>query len=441
MKKLLLISPFFSDQVKKPTERAFLFPSLNLPIVASVTPEDYDVKLLDENVEQVNYDDSPDLVGITSMTAQAPRAYEIADEWRRRGVRVVLGGIHPTAVPDEAAEHADAVVIGEVEGVWKQLLEDHETDRLKKFYGSNGTLSLEDLPPPRLDLLDPDRYIMTNITQIFRGCPFNCRFCSVTKFFGNTYRYKPVEDIVSEVKRRVGASIKSRFFGFLDDNVGGLPRYSKELFKRLIPYDIMWLSQASLTIARDRELLKIFEKSGCKGLFIGLESVSQNALKESNKTFLKVSQFKEALKIIHDHGISVEGAFIFGFDDDDPGVFERTVEFADRVGIDAAQFGILTPFPGTSLSDKLTEEKRIFSRNWADYTIGHVVFEPKQMSPEKLQEGTDWAWREFYSLRRISRRMLHSFHWGFKSSIPILILQFAYRSILKSRETSSKIGS
>ncbi len=441
MKKLLLISPFFSERVDKPTEKPFLFPSLNLPIVASLTPENYEVELADENIETIDFSKNADLVGITCMTAQAPRAYAIADKWRAQGTKVVLGGIHPSAVPHEAAEHADAVVIGEAENVWGRVIRDLENHRLKRFYCSPKEPALENLPHPRLDLLKPNRYIIDNVIQIFRGCPFNCRFCSVTKFFGNTYRYKPVEDIVKEVELRVGSTLKSRFFGFLDDNIGGLPSYSKELFRKLIPFNIIWASQASLTIAKDRKLLRIFERSGCKALFIGLESVSQAALQESNKGFLKVPQFKEAIKIIHDHGISVEGAFIFGFDDDDPGVFEKTVEFADRVGVDAVQFGILTPFPGTAVWEKLSRENRFICTDWSKYTIGHVVFQPKRMSPERLQEGSDWAWREFYSLRGIAGRFMRSFHWGFKSAIPILIFQFAYRSILKTRKNSSKVDS
>jgi len=439
MKKLLLISPFFSDRVKKPTEKPFLIPPLNLPIVASLTPQDYEVVLVDENIEDTDFEQDVDLVGITAMTAQAPRAYRIADTWRKRGVRVVMGGIHPTAVPEEAAQHSDAVVIGEVENIWAQVIKDAETNGLKKFYRSVERPCLKELPYPRLDLLRSDRYIVCNVIQVFRGCPFNCRFCSVTNFFGNTYRYKPVDDVVREVQLRVGNTRKSRFFGFVDDNIGGLPSYAKELFTRLIPFHIIWGGQASLTIARDRELMRIFERSGCKALFIGLESASQAALHESNKNFLKVSQFKEAIKIIHDHGIGVEGAFIFGFDDDDHGVFERTVEFADRIGVDAAQFGILTPFPGTAVWEKMVQEHRIISDDWARYTIGHVVFDPKKMSPERLQEGADWAWREFYSLRKIGKRFIRSLNYGLKLAVPILIFQFAYRSLLKTRENSSKL--
>nr|KXH76523.1 MAG: hypothetical protein AM324_04800 [Candidatus Thorarchaeota archaeon SMTZ1-83] len=437
MKKLLLISPFFSENVEKPTEKPFLFPPLNLPIVASLTPEYYEVEIVDENVQEIDYNKAADLVGITSMTAQAPKAYRIADRWRERGVKVVLGGIHPTALPHEAIEHADAVVLGEVENVWSRVIRDLDNNRLRKFYCSPRMPHLRKLPSPRLDLLKSDRYIIDNIIQIFRGCPFNCRFCSVTNFFGNTYRYRPVDDVVREIESRIGTTRKSRFFGFLDDNIGGLPHYSKELFRRLIPLNIMWGGQASLTISKDRELLRIFEKSRCKALFIGLESMSQTALDESNKGFLKVSQFKDAIKIIHDYGISIEGAFIFGFDNDDSAVFEKTVDFADRIGVDAAQFGILTPFPGTVLWRKLSAENRLLSKDWSKYTIGHVVFRPKKMSPEQLQEGSDWAWREFYSIRRIAKRFTRSFHWGFKSAIPILIFQFAYRSLLKARTNSS----
>jgi len=432
--KIVLISPFFDKKIRKTARKTFRFPPLNLPIIASLTPKEFEVKIVDENVEDINFDEGTDLVGITCMTAQAPRAYSVADAFRKRGIRVVLGGIHPTALPNEAAKHADAVVIGEAENTWPELMFDLRKNGLKKFYSCTKRPSLKNLPLPRLDLLKRDRYIFGDVIQIFRGCPFACSFCSVSNFFGNTYRYRPIDDVVNEIKHRRSNTIRPQFMGFLDDNIAGLPRYAKELFERLIPLNIWWAGQASLTVAKDKELLRIFQRSGCKFLYIGFESVSQVSLHEANKNFLNPDNFKESIKRIHDFGINIEGAFIFGFDDDDETIFERTVRFADKIGVDAAQFGILTPFPGTKLWDKLEKEKRIFTKDWTKYGIGNAVFKPKKMSPEKLKEGTEWAWREFYSLRNIGKRIVSIAGTRVGAAIPMLALQLAYKSTMARRK-------
>jgi radical SAM superfamily enzyme YgiQ (UPF0313 family) len=431
--KIVLISPFFDKKFRKTTRKTFRFPPLNLPIVASLTPKEFEVKIIDESVENINFDEEADLVGITCMTAQAPRAYSVADAFRKRGTKVVLGGIHPTALPNEAAKHADAIVLGEAENTWEELIFDLRKNGLKKFYSSIERPSLKNLPLPRLDLLKRDRYIFGDVIQIFRGCPFACSFCSVSNFFGNTYRYRPVDDVVNEVKFRRSNTARPQFMGFLDDNVAGLPHYAKELFRKLIPLNIWWAGQASLTVAKDKELLKILRRSGCKFLYIGFESISQAALREANKNFLKVSKFKEAVKRIHGTGINIEGAFIFGFDDDDETIFERTVKFADKIGVDAAQFGILTPFPGTKLWDKLEKENRIFTKDWTKYGVGNAVFKPQKMSPEKLKEGTEWAWKEFYSLRNIGRRFGRALSGRTLAATPMLALQLAYKSTMAQR--------
>ncbi|UCF77995.1 MAG: B12-binding domain-containing radical SAM protein [Candidatus Eiseniibacteriota bacterium] len=436
--KLTLISPSFNRDYGLTKQRIFAFPPLNLPIVASLTPSEVDVEIVDENVEHWDYDEKMgDIVGITAMTAQAPRAYEIATEMRKRGAKVVLGGIHPTALPDEAARFADAVVVGEAESLWKSVFEDFRRGQLKRIYRNSDRPSLASLPLARRDLLSDKGYLFKNTIQVFRGCKFNCSFCSVSRFFGRSYRMRPVEDVVDEIRQLRGNSMRDRFFGFLDDNIVGESSYSTELFQRLVPLNILWVAQATLDVVSMPGMVPLMAKSGCRGLFIGLESSNPSSLTEAKKKWLRPEQFREKIKLLHDHGIMVEGAFIFGFDSDDETVFEQTLEFADKIGIDAAQFTILTPLPGTELFSKLENEGRIAVQDWSKYGANEVVYWPKKIRPEKLLEGYEWAWREFYSRWNISKRVLRSYkRW--KSMVPLLLFQLQYRHLMRHRERISK---
>jgi radical SAM superfamily enzyme YgiQ (UPF0313 family) len=435
---LTLISPFFNNVYGRTQEKALVFPPLNLPIVASLTPDDINVRILDENIEDLDYDQATaDLVGITAMTAQATRAYEIADELRTRGSKVVLGGMHPSVMPEEAAGHADAVVVGEAEGVWPEVIDDFRNGKLRQFYRSETRPSLSGLPLARRDLLRQKDYIVDNTIQVVRGCNFRCNFCSVSKVFGERCRFRPLDEVIQEVERLRGDRFRSRFFGFVDDNILANPNGSTELFRRLEPLDIIWAGQAPLSLTDDPETLRLMAESGCKALFVGLESTSPEALRECKKSWLKPQDFKEKIARFHEYGIVIHGAFIFGFDADDESVFERTVEFADSIKIDSAQFAILTPFPGTDLRARLEAEGRIISSNWEEYGLDEVVFRPKRMSPERLQEGYHWAWREFYNLRRIGKRTLAAHRYR-PSMIPLLVFQLQYRKLIRHREKIRK---
>lgn len=390
--RLLLIVP------RLPGGGKGLCPNLGIVTLAAWTPLDIEVSVIDENVEKLNFDEDVDLVGITVMTPTAIRAYEVADVFKSRGITVVLGGFHPSAMPAEAIQHSDAVVIREAEEIWPKLLHDFESGKLKKFYQRKTLANLENLPIPRRDLLTRKSYRMFNTVETARGCPFRCNFCSVSTFYGNTYRFRPVKDVTREVE-----TLKGKFIFFVDDNIVGIPRRAKELFKALIPYRKKWIGQASLNIARDLGLLKLAAESGCIGLFIGFESLSQDSLREVGKTFNVVKRYGEDIKKIHDYGLAIHGAFIFGFDHDDESVFERTVDFVKRKKLDSASFSTLTPFPGTSIYQKLLKENRIVTNDWSKY--GRAVFTPKLMSLEALDEGCKWAWRECYSYKSILRRL------------------------------------
>jgi anti-anti-sigma factor len=356
-----------------------------------LTPEGIDVAITDEN-----------LVGITGMTIHAQRAYEIAHVFRSRGIPVVMGGPHASALPEEAKAHVDAVVIGEAENVWKDVLADAKRGSLGSFYQDSGFCSMKSRAHPRLELLRKGAYLTTSCVQTSRGCPFSCDFCYVTQFFGNTYRCRPVDEVVEEVKR-----LKEDLIVFVDDNITGNPRYAKELFTKLIPLKKQWAGQSSINIARNSELLRLAAKSGCVSLFLGIESLSAQNLRAVRKSFNKVNEYEDSLKKIHDHGIMVLAGLIFGFDHDDEGVFERTVRFCEKTKIEAPCFFILTPLPGTPFYDRMEAEGRILHKNWSKYTGAEVVFRPKLMAEETLENGFNWASRETYSFRSIIKRLVH----------------------------------
>jgi len=280
--------------------------------------------------------------------------------------------------------------------------------------------SLENLPHPRRDLLKIKSYNVGNTVQTTRGCPFSCEFCSVTDFFGRSYRQRPVDDVIKEVE-----AIDSRFIAFVDDNIAGNPKYAKELFRRLTPLKKKWGSQASLTMTKDPELMKLAEKSGCDGMFVGIETLSTDNLVQIKKTFNNVDKYEDAIKKFHDHGIAITASI--GFDNDDEGVFERTLKFLEKNKVDVATFYILTPLPGTVWSKKLEAEGRIIERDWGKYNGGHVLFKPKNISPERLQEGYWWAFQQFYSISSVAKRL---FHFEQNRFLSTLFLNIGFRRMV-----------
>ena len=428
--KILLISPENKKSIYAYTKedvKAFWFPKLGLPTIAANTPPDVEVRIVDECVEDIDFNVDVDLVGISVMTYLAPRAYEIAAKFRARGVKVVLGGIHVSMCPEEAKEHADSIVVGESEKTWPILVEDFRRGELKSLYEEKDLPKLENLPIPRRELFKPNSYWTTNCVQTSRGCPFACDFCTVTIFGGNQFRLRPIEQVIEEVRR-----LKKGFVVFVDDNIAGNKAYAKQLFKALIPLKISWGSQASLTMARDPELLDLAAKSGCTALFIGVESISEENLAAANKRFNKVDKYKEEFRRFHDYGILIQTGMIFGFDHDDESAFERTVEFLEENNIELAMFNILTPLPGTNLYKRMDAEGRIIDRDWSHYDGRHVVFKPKLMTPETLQEGFLWAYHKFFSYPSMIKRIVPSL-WKLPHKrllVERLFLNYAIRRIV-----------
>jgi len=428
--KIRLIDPAYDHPYIRHSQKVIKniwFARLTLTTLAALTPPDVDVRITDENVEPIDFEEDVDLVGVTGMLMHAPRAYQISQRFRQRGIPVVMGGPHASSLPFEAKEHVDSVVIGEAENVWKGLIEDLKVGSLKSFYKADAFCSMEGLPFPRLDLLHKDAYMTINCAQTTRGCPHQCDFCHVTHFFGKTYRCRPVDEVIEEVKR-----LEGEFLVFIDDNIAGNRRYAKELFTRLKPLKKKWASQASMTLTRDPELLKLAAESGCVSLFLGVESLSPENLKDVNKAFNRVPQFEEAMKALHDHDIMVVAGFIFGLDHDDEGVFERTLRFCERNRIELPSFFVLTPLPGTPLFQRIESEGRLLHKDWSKYNGATVVFRPKLMTEETLQAGFNWVCKEGYSWGSIFKRVFHPQQRFFTR----VLSNIAYRSIAQGTPES-----
>ncbi len=376
---------------------------LALPTIAALTPPEVEISITDENIEDINFDKDVNLVGITSNTFLAPRAYEIADEFRKRGITVVLGGIHPSMLPQEAIRHADAVVIGEAENIWARLIDDYKARKLQQFYKSSERPKLENQPIPRWDLLKNESYALP-ILQTTRGCPYDCEFCSVKAFLGKNYRYKPSSQAIREIKMLVSMGKKVLFFA--DDNFAGNKRHIKKLIVELASLKITYMCQVSIDIAKNDEILQLLAKSGCKRVIIGFESISQDNLKQIKKDkSYQAQEYMESIRRIQSYGIEIEGSFIFGCDFDDESVFEKTVNFINESGLSSVVLNILTPYPGTRLYKKLERESRLLHKDWTKYDNSHVCFRPKRMSPEALQNGYAWVRQQVYSYESIFGRL------------------------------------
>jgi len=396
--KILLISPAVSST--KRTVKELMMPQLALYILEGLTPAGHEIKIVEEEVTPVDLDEPCDLVGISCMTANAPHGYELADEFRLRGRTVVLGGVHPTILPEEALQHADSVVIGEAEGVWETLLQDFSEGRLlERYHNPNPDLS-------RYVKKDFSRIMKKRLFRIVpvmttRGCPYNCDFCCVSDLFGKTIRHIPVENVIRDI-RTSGA----KNFMFLDDNIIGHPRYAKELFRALIPLKIKWVGQASISFLKETELLQLAADSGCKILFIGLESVNEVQLKTLKKSMKDNQELKETIKKIKKMGILIHASMIFGFDTDTKYVFRETVKFLIRARISTVSFNILTPYPGTKTYNDMKKEGRLYTDNWKYYDHNTVVFRPKNMTPLELQVGKIMARTRFYRKFSFLRRLM-----------------------------------
>jgi radical SAM superfamily enzyme YgiQ (UPF0313 family) len=404
-KKVLLIFPR-EKGIKFSNDTLYPFPILGLTLLASLIPKTYEVKIVNEAIEEVDFNAEVDLVGITGLTCVIKRAYTIADRFRERGVKVILGGVHPSLLPEEAKEHADSVFIGEAEGMFDKLLKDFEVGELKPFYKNREWSDLKGIPLPRRDLLGKSYSPFFKAIETTRGCPNRCEFCSVPTINGKRYRIRPLEEVDQELSSIIQK--KGEYLFLADDNVTAREDYALGLFEIFKRYQVKWMGFTTIQIAMHEELLKKAQESGCISLFIGFESLLQENLDGVSKRFVPTKELSNLIKVIQKHGIGIHGSFIFGFDGDDPAVFINTVGFVQKNNIELPTFSILTPFPGTPLRKRLEEEGRIFDHDWSHYDMSHVVFRPKKMTAQELQDGYLWAQKYICAPRSILRRLL----WG-----------------------------
>ncbi len=378
----------------------FFIPSLTLEQLIASTPEKYEIKIVNEWYEKVDFEEDCHVVAISSFTKDAYRAYELAKEFKMRGKKVILGGYHPTALPQEAKRYADAVVIGEAEESWPQLLRDLERDKLKPFYFKKA----RKIPPAKRI-----RHPFFSALQATRGCPYKCEFCQLTGFKDNIHRKRPIPEIVSEIK-----SIKNKIFWFHDASLTIDPKYTKHLLKEIIRNKIKkkWIAFGNLAVlSKDIELIRLAKKAGCIAWMVGLETISQKTIDtEIKKGGNKIEKVPKTIEKIEKEGMEIWASFIFGFDNDTPDIFDKTLEKLNEWGIKVAEFNVLTPFPKTPIFKKFVRENRIFSFNWSKYDLNNVVFTPKKMEEKELENGIRKLNRKFLSLDKIIKRTLLANH-------------------------------
>ncbi len=402
--RLTIVHPCIGRRVGERYIRTWQMEPLAPATLAGLTPRDWDVRFYDDRMEEVPFDEPTDLVAISVETYTARRAYQIASEYRRRGVPVVMGGFHATLVPDEVAEYAEAIVVGEAEGVWGELLEDFAAGRLRRVYRATSRPPLVHLRPDR-SIFDGKRYLPIGLIEAGRGCHFKCEFCAIQSFFGSTQTRRPVDEILDEVRR-----VDRKLIFFVDDNITSNMEQAKEFFRALVPLKVRWVSQASINAAHDEEFLRLIKASGCQGLLIGFESLNEANLKRMHKSFNTMKGgYERALANLRKYGIRLYVTFILGYDDDDGDTTRETLEFALRHRFYMVAFNHLTPFPGTPLYDRLRAEGRLLYDKWwlhPDYRYGAVPFAPRGMTPEEVKRRCIEARARFYSLPSMVRRSL-----------------------------------
>ena len=397
-----LINPKTDSLTTRPLylNRALYSPLAGLLAVAGAIPRDrYEVVLTDENIESIDYDLETDLVGISAMTCFVKRGYEIADAFRERGVPVVMGGVHPSFMPQEALRHSDAVVIGEVELVISKLLDDLERGEVRGPYKSDRLHPMENMPTPRYDLIKKHRYVNSTFVQTSRGCHQGCTFCAEPLMNGLKFRYRPVDEVMREVD-----NCGSRTISINDADFFGTPERPKQVMRALKGRGVHWQAGVTSKLAQDDRMLELAAESGCTLLSIGFESISRKTLESVHKHVNRPETFAALVEKVHSYGIMLFGLFMFGFDGDDPSVFEETARFNIGANYDACAYSVLTPYPGTLTWYEMKKANRIVSFDWSKYDQGNVVYRPAGMSGDELRLGQIYAYETFYTPSSIVRR-------------------------------------
>lgn len=410
--KIKLIAPHEEGRNSIISAEIFRIQRLSLALLAALTPPGHAVTIVDEAFVPDNVNEHVDLAGITVVTEVAMRAYQIAERYRQHGTKVVMGGVHPSILPDESLEHADSVVVGEGENVWPRLVSDAASGQMRKVYRADEMTRLTGMPLPRRDLYPEPAHkgwpIIPTGVETSRGCPYACEFCSTSQFWGRQCRFRPIPEVIAEIE-----SMPCRRIFFVDDALGLNRSLAKRLFTEMIPLQPIWVGQGTVSLAEDFEFLRLLKRSGCLGLLIGFESVQREIRDGMKKTRNLKVDISEAMRRFHGEGIAILGAFVFGFDHENKDVFDQTIEFSMKQGLDAVQLRILVPFPGTRLYIRLLKERRLFVPDWwlRGYSCDTLLFKPMGMTPDELLDGFARINKELYSFRAITKRFFGLSPW------------------------------
>lgn len=430
--KILLVSPCNKGEIRP---NQFSIPQLTLSLIAAMTPPEHEVFVCEEVYgDIIEFDNDYDLIGISLMSQTSLRGYEIANEFKKRGKTVVFGGIHATARPEEALRYGDAVVIGEAEGgLWPKVLSDAKNKTLKTYYKLDQLPDLKEHIFPRRDLIKcTSGKLDIAPIEATRGCPYNCDFCSVTRFFGKKQRHKIVRDIILDAE-----SCPQKNLFFVDDNVALDRKFAMELFTEMIPLKKIWVGQASINLSKDAELMKLAYKSGCRALLIGFESMTDAGISTYRKTLKTIDENVQAIKKLRDHGILTMASVVFGLDSDTDAVFDLTNDFLVKSKPAFLQACIMTPYPGTAIFDQLKSEGRILTDEWSKYDTKKVVISPKNLTPERLQQGFEDIRKITYSVSSIVSRSLPHVFMGKQESLLYFSLNMGARITHKKSEKAN----
>ena len=431
--KIKLIQPAMLPRPMDTKLKTRMSPSLALLTIANLTPKKHEVIIENENVEKIDFEESVDLVAITVTVDVMNRAVEISKEFQSRGVTVIAGGIHITADPEGALNSFDAICVGMAERVWAKILKDKENNRLKKIYYDMEGVAGKEIVSPNYNIIDNKKYLYTNIISTSRGCPFECDFCyNSCRNVLKTYINRPIEDVIKDIN-----ALKTRHIMFIDDNFIGNPYWTKKLLKEIKPLKLKWNAAVTSNIVNMPELLDEMKEAGCQSLFIGFESINSKSIDSVHKVQNSVKKYEKLVDEIHKRGIMINASFVFGLDEDETSVFKNTLEWIVKNKIETVTSHILTPYPGTKLYSSLIEENRIVDFNLSNYNTAHVVYKPKNMTPEELYNGYLWIYKKVYTFKNIMKRLPKSK----KQWISFLAFNFFYRKFGKLTELLCNIFS
>ncbi|WP_352406497.1 B12-binding domain-containing radical SAM protein [Acetoanaerobium noterae] len=429
--KIKLIQPAMIQRPMDTKLKTRMAPSLALLTLANLTPKEHEVIIENENVESINFDEKVDLVAITVTVDVMNRAIEIAKEFRKRSVKVVAGGIHITADPKGAYGYFDAICVGMAERIWQRILFDAQNDSLKEIYNDMLSISGQEIVSPDYDIIDNSKYLYTNIISTSRGCPFECDFCyNSSQSVHKAYINRPIEDVIREIK-----TLRTRHIMFIDDNFIGNPSWTKKFLAQIKPLGLKYNAAVTSNIVDMSDILDDLKESGCQSLFIGFESINDKAIDSVNKVQNSVGKYERLVKELHKRGIMINASFVFGLDEDDSSVFEKTLDWIVKNKIETVTSHILTPYPGTRLYDNLHKQGRITDFNLSKYNTANVVYRPKNMTQEELYDGYLWIYKEVYSFKNIIKRLPSSK----KQWIPYLAFNLLYRRFGKLTEKVCEI--